>query len=70
MINVINNPKNSSTAKVGKHNPSGFLMSTILLFKSIENEYDVYRDKDCMKKFCESFRECSMEIIKSKKKKN
>ena len=44
-------------------------MSTILSFKSIENKHDVYRNKDYMKKFCESFREHAMEIINLKKKK-
>ena len=52
-----NNPENSSTTKVGKHIPSGFSMSTISSFKSIENKHDVCRGKDCMKKFCESLRE-------------
>ena len=46
-----NNPDNSSTTKVNKHIPSGFSISTILSFKSIENKQDVYRSKDCMKKF-------------------
>ena len=44
-------------------------MSTISLFRSIENEHDVYRGKDCMKKFCESLREHAMKIINFKKKK-
>ena len=43
-------------------------MSTILSFKSIENKYDVYRGKDCLKKFCQSLREHAMEIINLKKK--
>ena len=38
-------------------------MSTISLFKSIENKPDVYRGKDCAKKFCESLREHAMKII-------
>ena len=46
------NPENSSSAKVSEHIPSGFSMSTISSFKSIENKHDVYRGKDCMKKFC------------------
>ena len=37
-----NNPENSSTTKLGKHILSGFSMSTISSFKSIENNYDVY----------------------------
>ena len=32
-------------------------MSTIYSFKSIENILDVYRGKDCMRKFSESLRE-------------
>ena len=44
-------------------------MSKILSFKSIENKHDVYRGKDCMKKFCESLREHAMETINFKKKK-
>ena len=44
-------------------------MSTISSFKSIKNKHDVDRGKDCMKKFCESFREHPMKIIKLKKKK-
>ena len=36
-----NNPENSSTTKVCKHIPSSFLMSTISLFRSIENKHDV-----------------------------
>ena len=49
-----NSPEKSSTTKVGQHIPSEFSMSTISSFKSIKNKYDVYRGKDCMKKFCES----------------
>ena len=46
-----NNPENSSTTKESAHFLSGFSMSTISFFRSIENEHDVYRSKDCMKKF-------------------
>ena len=38
-------------------------MSTISSFKNIENKHDVYRGKNCMKKFCESLREHAMKII-------
>ena len=41
-----NNPENSSTSKVSEHIPSGFSMSTISSFRSIENKHDVYRGKD------------------------
>ena len=67
-----NNLGNLSTTKVSKHIPSGFSISTISSCRSIENKYnkyDVYRGKDCMKKFCESLREHAMKIINSKKNK-
>ena len=54
--------KNLSTTKVGEHIPSVFSMSIILSFKSIENNYDVYKGKDCMEQLCEFLREHAMEI--------
>ena len=47
-----NNPEKSSTAKLSEHNPSGFSMPIIPLFRNKENKDDVYRGKDFMKKFC------------------
>ena len=44
-------------------------MSTISSFRSIENNHDVYRDKDCIKKICEFLREHTVKIINIKKKK-
>ena len=44
-------------------------MSTIYSFKRLENKHDVYRGKDCVKKFCESLREHAMERINFEKKK-
>ena len=41
-------------------------MSIISSFKGM---HDVYRGKDCMKKFCESLREHAMKIINLKKTK-
>ena len=38
-------------------------------FTSIENKQDMYRSKDCMKRFCEFLREHAMKIINFKKKK-
>ena len=63
------NPEDSSTTIVSEHILSGFSMSTISSFRSIENKHDVYRGKDCMKKFCEFLREHAMKIINFKKKK-
>ena len=65
-----NNPENSSTTKVSEHIPSGFSISTISSFKSIENKHGVYRGKDCMKRFCEFLRKHATKIINFKKKKN
>ena len=42
-------------------------MSTISSFKGIENKHDVYRGKDCMKKFFESLREYAINIINFKR---
>ena len=46
-----NNPESSFTTKVNENTPSSFSMPTISPFKNIENKYDAYRGKDCMKKF-------------------
>ena len=45
-----------------------FLISAISSFRSIERQYDLYRDWDCMKKFCEFLRDYTMKIINFKKK--
>ena len=50
--------------------PSDFSVSTISSFKSIEKRHDVYRCKDCIKKFCESLRHHTMKIINLENKKN
>ena len=63
------NPEISSTKKVPEHIPSGFSVSTVSLFKSIENINDIYRRKDCIKKFCEFLRERAMNIVNFRKKK-
>ena len=58
-----NNPKKSFTAKIGQHISSGFSMSTISSFKSIENKRDVCRGKDCMRKFSESLKVVSTTFL-------
>ena len=45
IVNI--NPENSSTTKVGEHIPSGFSISAILSFKSMENKHPVFRGKNC-----------------------
>ena len=44
-------------------------MSTTSSFRSIEKKHDIYRGKNCMKKFCEFLRGHAMKIINFKKKK-
>ena len=44
-------------------------MSTTSSFRIIEIKHDVYRGKDCMKKFCEFLRKHAIKIINFKKKK-
>ena len=63
-----NNPEKSFITKVGEYIPIGLLMSTIS-FEAIGNKHDVYRSKDCMKRFCESLREHTVKINKFKKMK-
>ena len=63
------NPKYSPIKKLGEHIPSAFSMSTISSSRTIKNMHDVYRGKDCMKKFCESLREHAIKIINFKRKK-
>ena len=64
-----NDPENLSTTKVNEHILSRFSMPTIFSFKSIKNNHDVYRHKDCMKNSCEFLREHAMKIINFTKKK-
>ena len=60
----------TSTTKLSEHIPSDFPMSTISLFRSIENKHDVYRDKNSLKRSCEFLRGHAIKIINFKNKKN
>ena len=62
------NPENSSTTKVSEHITSGFSVSTIPSFRYIENKHDVYRGKDCIKKFCKYLKEHAIKITNFEKK--
>ena len=44
-------------------------MSTIWTFDNVENKHGAYRGENCMKKFCESFKEHATKIINFEKKK-
>ena len=58
-----NNPKNSSTAKIGDHIPCGYSVSKTWAFDHIEIKHTLCRRKDCIKKFCESLRNDAKNII-------
>ena len=45
-----NNPQISSSAKIDKHFPCGYLLSTIWKFDHIENKNSLYHGKDCILK--------------------
>ena len=65
-----NNPENSSTTKVSGHIPSGFSMSKISSFRSIENKQDdCIEVKIAWKSLCESLRQHAIKIINFEKKK-
>ena len=64
-----NNPENLPTIKLSELTPSGFSISTILSFRSIETKHYVYRAMNCMKKFCKFLREHAMKAISFKKRK-
>ena len=64
-----NNFERSSTAKVGEHIFCGYSVSTIWTCDGIENQHDVCRGENCMKKFCECFRIHTIKIINFEKKK-
>ena len=55
--------------KIGKHISCEYSMSAIWGFNHIEDKHNLYRGKDCMKKFCESFREHAKSITDFEKKK-
>ena len=62
------NPENLSRTKVSVHFRSGFPMTMVSSFRSIENKHHVYIGKDCMKHFCELLRKHAMKITNFKKK--
>ena len=62
------NSENLSTTKVSENLPSGFPMSMVSSFRSIENKHHVYIGKDCMKHFCELLRKHVMKITNFEKK--
>ena len=60
--------KNSSTTKISEHISCRYSVSTIWAFDYTENKYNLYRRKDCTKKFSESLREIAKNVIEFEKK--
>ena len=65
----INNPNESSTTKINKHTPSGYLIFTSCSFDESKNKLNYYRGKDCMKRFCIDLKEHATRMINDEKKK-
>ena len=63
-----NNPEKSSTTKINKYTPSGYLLSTHCSFDRTKNKLDHYRGKNCMKNVCLDLREHATKIINYEKK--
>ena len=64
------NPEKSSTTKINKHTPSGYLLFARCSFDATKNYLDYYRGKSCMKNFCLDIREHAIKIISYEKKRN
>ena len=69
MSTCINNPSESSTTKINKHESSGYSIFTHCSFDESKNKLNYYRKDDCMNKFCKDLREHVTKIIDYEKKK-
>ena len=65
---IHNNPEKSSTTKINKHIPSGYLLFTQCSFDATKSKLDYYRGKTCMENFCLDLREHVTKIINYEKK--
>ena len=63
-----NNPNESYTERKSKHEPSGYSLILISLFDSKENKHNVYRGRDCIKRFCSDLKELATKIINYEEK--
>ena len=63
----MNHPNESSTTKINKYTPSGYLIFTSCSFDELRNKLNYYRGKDCMKKFCKDLKEHATRIINYEK---
>ena len=51
MSTCYDSPEKSSTSKINKHTPSGYLLFTHCSFDETKSKIDYYRGKNCMKTF-------------------
>ena len=65
-----NNPEKSYTEKKAKHKPSCYSRVTCCSFDKSKTEWNHYRGKDCMEKFCKHLKDQTMKIINYEKKRN
>ena len=63
-----NNPEKSSTTKINKHRPSGYLLFTHCSFDTTKNRLNYCRGKNCMKSVCLDLKENAAKIIDYEKK--
>ena len=63
-----NNLKEPYTEKKAKHKTSGYSRVTCCSFDKSKTEWNYYRGKDCMERFCKDLRDQAMKIINYKKK--
>ena len=68
MDTCYHNPKKLSATKINKHTASGYSLFTHCSFDTTKNNFDYYRDKNCMKNFCLDSREHATKIINYEKK--
>ena len=52
-----NNPNMSYTTAKALHKPSGYSLLTLCSFDKSENKQTYYRERDCMKRFCDDLKE-------------
>ena len=53
--------------KIGEHIPCEYSVSTIWGFDYVESKHTLYHGKDCMKKFCNSLKEHTKNILFERK---
>ena len=52
MSTCYNNPKKSSGTEINNHTTSGYSLFAHCSFDTLENKFNYYRGKNCMKNFC------------------